>query len=261
MDADLPAIATIALAYGDEGAGSASDPRYVTHLRRSGAFLVAERAGEVAGYCATRRVGDATMLCDLFVAPDRHGGGIGGRLLDAAFAGAEERFTFASRDPRAMPLYVRHGMVPRWPLLYLSGPPTGRSPLTAGAVPVMEAAVAELRLTGQDRGADYAYWEAGAGCRGVIVQDGDEAVAAGVTAPGRLVHLVSARHADPVATLIAALGAVPAGAGRVRLCLPGPHPALPRLLAARWRIEEYDHHMSSDPYLLSPGHVPSASLA
>jgi GNAT superfamily N-acetyltransferase len=256
-DGDLPAIAKIALANGDKNAGS--DPRYVAHLRANGRFLVAELDGEVAGYCGTRRIGGATMLCDLFVDPARHGGGIGGCLLDAIFEGNGERFTFASRDPRAMPLYIRHGMIPRWPLLYLSGPPGDSCALCHQKVSMEEAGTAELELTGTDRTADYAFWATIPGSAGLIVQDSGEIVAAGAAGPGQLIHLASAQDCDPAATLIAALSAF--DTSRVRLCLPAPHPALLLLLDARWRIEDHDHHMSTIEGLLSPGHVPSPSLA
>jgi GNAT superfamily N-acetyltransferase len=257
LDGDLAAIAKIALANGDTDAGSHS--RYVSHLRGAGSFLVAELEGGVAGYCATRRIGGATMLCDLFVDPARHGRGIGGRLLNAAFAGVGERFTFASRDPRALPLYVRHMMVPRWPLLYLSGQPGGSCALRSERVPMAQVSVAELELTGNDRIADYTYWATVPGSTGLIVRDAGEIVAAGAAGPDQLIHLASAESGDPVATLTAALNAFETGP--VRLCLPGPHPALPFLLEARWRIEDCDHHMSSSPGLLSPNHVPSAALA
>lgn len=254
-DDDLAAIAEIALANGElEGA----DPRYVTHLRRHGRFLVAETDGAVAGYCATRRVCRATMLCDLFVAPDRHGGGVGGLLLDAAFAEPGPRFTFASQDPRAMPLYIRHGMIPRWPLLYLSGAPSGPAPLRFREVPAAVAGLAELRLGGADRTADYAYW-ASLGGTGVIVRDGGDDVAAGAVVPGWLAHLATAAECDPVPALLTALAA--AGGEAVRLCLPGPHPAVPSLLEARWRIDGHDHHMASEDGLLPVGGVMSPSLA
>src|SRR4051794_18554256 len=110
-DEDLPAIAKIATA-NDEPDGA--DPRYVSHLRNNGRFLVAEADGGLAGYCGIRLTGEYTMLTDLFVAPSRHGGGTGRRLLEAALDGPGERLTFASRDPRAMSLYVRFGMIPRW---------------------------------------------------------------------------------------------------------------------------------------------------
>jgi GNAT superfamily N-acetyltransferase len=256
VDADLPAVAKIALANGDVDA--AADPGYVSHLRHVGSFLVAELDREPAGYCAARRAGGVTMLCDLFVDPARHGTGVGGRLLGAVLADARECFTFASRDPRAMPLYIRHGMFPRWPLLYLSGPATDSATLRPERVPMAEAAATELALTGADRSADYSYWAAAPGGTGLIVRDGGEVVAAGAATADRLIHLAAAADHDPVAPLIGALAAFESG--RVRLCLPGPHPALPLLLNARWRIDDLDQHMSSVSGLLSPHQVPSPSL-
>jgi GNAT superfamily N-acetyltransferase len=256
-DEDLPAIAKIATA-NDEHAGT--DPRYVSHLRNNGRFLVAEVDGVLAGYCGTRRTAEATMLTDLFVDPDRQSGGAGRRLLEAALDGAGERFTFASRDPRAMSLYVRHGMVPRWPLLYLAGPPAGAGsgPLRAERVPVEVAGRAELALTGDDRTPDYAYWAAAPDAIGLVVRDEGVIVATGAAAREQVFHLVTADGHDPAATLAAALGTF--DADRVRLCLPGPHPALPSLLNARWRIEDLDQHMASRADLPAPGSVLSPSL-
>jgi GNAT superfamily N-acetyltransferase len=255
VESDLAAIAKIGLTQGDEAAG---DPRYIAHLGSAGRFLVAEDDdGAVAGFTASRRAGDVTMLCDLFVDPARHGGGVGTRLLDAVLDGAGERFTFASSDPKAMSLYVRHGMTPRWPLFYLSGPPL-RCTLRSERVPAAEAAAAHQALTGVDRAADYAYWATLPGGTGVVVRDANAIVAAGAAGVDRLRHLTTAEHADPTATLVAALSGF--DTGTVGLCLPGPHPALPLLLGARWRIEDTDQHLSTREGLLSPHLVPSASL-
>jgi GNAT superfamily N-acetyltransferase len=255
VDADLPVIAQIAVANDDE---DGADPHYVAHLRGHGRFLVAETDGGPAGYCGVRRTCEVTMLTDLFVHPDRQGGGTGRRLLDAAFDGAGERSTFASRDPRAMSLYVRYGMVPRWPLLYLSGPPPGAGALRAERVPMAEAGIAESALNGRDRAADYAFWATRPDATGLIACEGGAVVGAGAAGPGRVFHLVTADGYDAAATLASALAEV--GAGPVRLCLPGPHPALRRLLDAGWRIEDSDQHMSSRPDLLSTADVLSPSL-
>jgi GNAT superfamily N-acetyltransferase len=254
VDADLAAIAEIAVANGD---ADGADPHYVAHLRGHGRFLVAEVDGRTAGYCGVRRIGEVTMLTDLFVHPDRHGEGTGRRLLDAAFDGAAERSTFASRDPRAMSLYVRYGMVPRWPLLYLSGPPPGAGPARAERVPMAEAGIAEAALHGRDRTDDYAFWATRPDATGLVVREEGAVVAAGAAGPGQVFHLVTARGHDAAAALTAAL----AGLGApVRLCLPGPHPALRRLLDTGWRIEDSDQHLSSRPDLLSPDDVLSPSL-
>ena len=253
-DTDFAAVAEIAEANGD---AEGQDPRYVRHLEGIGRFLIAEESGAVAGYCATHQVGTATMLSDLFISPERQGAGVGRRLLAAAFEGAGQRFTFASQDPRALPLYVRQGMVPRWPLLYLAGSALPAAPrgLDCRIVAPLEAAEAEFGITGQDRKADYAFWG-----NGLIVRKGTAAVAAGAVGPGQLIHLVTAEHGDPVGALIAALHVVPGGP-RLEVCMPGPHPALGELLGSGWRVADFDHHMSSSDDVLDPTSVLSPSLA
>lgn len=73
---DLDAIAAVAAATGQVEEWSGSDPAYVSHLLAHGRVMVAESAGRVAGFGATRRIGDGpaaiTMLCDLFVDPGSH---------------------------------------------------------------------------------------------------------------------------------------------------------------------------------------------
>ena len=255
-DEDLPAIAKIATANDEE---DGTNPRYVSHLRNNGRFLVAEVDGTVAGYCGIRRTDWFTILTDLFVDPDRHGGGVGRNLLTAALDEQGERLTFASRDPRAMPLYIRFGMIPRWPLLYLTGPPVRLRGLSTERTRLGEAGAAETELTGRDRTPDYAYWATKPDATGLVVRDGNTVVAVGAVGEDRIHHLVTADDHDPAATLAAALGTL--DAGRVSVCLPGPHPAVPGLLAARWRMEDVDQHLSSRPDLLSTGSVLSPSLA
>ena len=50
--------------------------------------------------------------------------------------------------------------------------------------------------------------------------------------------------------------------GQAAVCLPGPHPAVRALLAAGWRVAEFDLYMASEPGLLDPIRaVPSPALA
>jgi hypothetical protein len=57
------------------------------------------------------------------------------------------------------------------------------------------------------------------------------------------------------------LGLRPEGGG-ARITLPGPHPAVRALLAAGWRVEEFDLFMATEPGLLDPRQaVPSPALA
>jgi GNAT superfamily N-acetyltransferase len=263
--ADDPAVAAIARANGRPGTGSGADPAHTGHLRRHGTLLVAEHDGAVAGFGATLGVGGASLLTDLFVAPARRGGGIGGALLGALWPAGEDaprRYTFASQDPRALALYLRAGLTPWWPLLYLRGRPAALPGSSLGVTrcPPHEAARAETRLTGIDRAADLA---SAAGIGLVVTRDG-RPVAAGAATDGtatggtHLVHLACPNPAVAADALGAVLHAL--GDGEVALCLPGPHPALPGLLAAGYRIVGFDVHLSTRPGLLPTSWVYSPGL-
>ena len=79
--------------------------------------------------------------------PTGRAAAIGGRLLDAVFGDAWPRTTFASDDPRALPLYVRAGMAAFWPNLYLdrrSGTRSSPSRTTTSEPATLEA-VADLQ--------------------------------------------------------------------------------------------------------------------
>jgi GNAT superfamily N-acetyltransferase len=274
IPADAAEIGRIATANGQPPEDSGCDARYVGLLSRHGRVLVAEPAKTggarpgLAGFAAIRPLGGITLLCDLFVDPARQGRGVGRSLLDQLFDGTTDRVTFSSQDPRALPLYVRYGLVPRWPLLYLAGNPAA---LTAPSPPVsveapparqvtaQEAAAAELAFTGVDRGPDYSYWGGLPEGGGILVGQAGGVVAAGATGQGELRHLATAPGADQAAAVLAALRAV--GQRRVMLCLPGPHPALGQLLRSGFRIDDFDHYMSTAEDLLHCSDVFSPALA
>jgi hypothetical protein len=154
-----------------------------------------------------------------------------------------------------------------WPLLYLHGPvgalsaPTGwrAEPADAGDVARME-----LAWTGADRAADHRAWARRPGGAGVLARRGPEVMAAG-TAGGAggeygLTHLAVAPVADAAAAVLTVLASL--AGPTARACLPGPHPAVRALLAAGWRVEEFDLFMATDPGLLDPRRaVPSPALA
>jgi GNAT superfamily N-acetyltransferase len=77
------------------------------HLRqqlRWGEVLVADIDTRIVGFGGTIDTGRAVNLADLFVDRAFLGRGIGGRLLPQLFRDRWPRTTFASDDPRAMPL-------------------------------------------------------------------------------------------------------------------------------------------------------------
>ncbi len=269
--ADLPSIARVSEA-NDEPVGDPDRPgsRYLEHVLRHGWLLVAELDGAIVGFAGAIELPMGRFLTDLFVDPPSQGRGVGGALLAEALPERGPRLTFSSSDPRALPLYLRAGLAPWWPLLYLAAPRDRPRPEPAGAaagpltVEPLEATAAvrlELDLTGRDRSREWALWTAVPGQRAFAVLEGRRPVAVGFTAPPRLGRLVVAPDDDPVAAVLAAVADAPGGA-LTGLAIPGPHPAARALLDRGWRIEARDIHMASGPDLLDPTRLlPDESLA
>jgi GNAT superfamily N-acetyltransferase len=269
---DLAPVRAILAAHGNDGPIVIADVvgPYLSHVIRRGGANVAVVDGEVVGFGATIDTGRSAHLADLFVHPDRLGQGIGRPLLESVFGDSPVRTTFASDDPRALPLYLRSGMVPIWPSLYLQGlastlPSPGANVRTESASPDRLAAL-ERDWTGIDRSADHAYWAAMAGSDPFVVVDGRDVAGLGYArvrqaAAIRVIdRLVIHPDADPVATTIAALARAGQG-GPVFTCLLGVHPAIRPLLAAGFRIVDRDQFMTSDPDVIDPArHVPNPGM-
>ena len=254
---DVPGIRAVLAAHGDDD--GPSDPidvigPYLAHLHRHGRIAVAEDDGQIAGFGSVNVNERSTHLCDLFVLPDRLGGGIGRRLLAHLFDQPGPRTTFASDDPRALPIYVRLGMAAWWPNLYLDGdparlPPVGRGLDHAPAGPD-ELATLEASWTGIDRAADHGFWSALPDARPFLVLRHGSPVALvharqrrrGV---GRYIErAVVAPGEDPVGPLLAAFRIASEG-GPIAGCVPGPNPVLQQLLDHGFRIVDRDTYLAS----------------
>jgi GNAT superfamily N-acetyltransferase len=273
---DVAAIAAVAVAAGQDEEWSGADPAYTSHLIAHGRVAVAEYGGAVTGFGAAREISTGaaavTMLCDLFVDPGRHGLGIGQAMLAALWRDDAPRMTFSSLHAHALPLYLRAGLAPWWPLLYLSGEVAALDrPAGWDASPAQppEVAALEAAWTGISREDDHRAWAARPDGQPVVAGRGGKALAAG-TAGGAgseygIIHLALSPDAgenearDAVLTVLSGLSAP---AGRARVCLPGPHPAARPLLAAGWHNDFLDLFMATDPGLLDPRRaVPSPALA
>jgi GNAT superfamily N-acetyltransferase len=272
---DLARIAAIAAATGQDEEWAGTDPNYVQHLMRHGWVVVAEQHRQVAGFGASQQVGigqtAVTMLCDLFVDPAMHGSGLGRALLTSLWRDAPRRMTFSSLHAHAVPLYTAFGLDAWWPLLYLRGTTRAlRQPAgwaTAATSPDRAAAL-ERDWTGLDRTADHRAWAARPNGRSVLASRDGTVLAAGTVAGADefgIAHLVLHPDADDAAAADAVVAVLAGLAGTrpvARACLPGPHPAVRPLLAAGWRIEDFDLYMASEPGLLDPRRaVPSAAQA
>ncbi len=277
---DLPQIAAVALATGQDEEWGGTDPAYMTHLLAQGSVVVGVLDGSVIGFGATREIGSGpaavSMLCDLFVNPRVHGTGCGramlARLWPGDRRGARPRMTFSSLHGNALPLYTAFGLDAWWPLLYLRGradviaAPAGWATEPADAAQV---AALELAWTGADRSADHRAWAARPGGTSLLASR-DGQVLAAATAGGAgsgygLTHLALAPQAaggDAAGAVLTVLAALKPAGGQALACLPAPHPAVRVLLGAGWRIDEYDIFMATDPALIDPYRaVPSPALA
>jgi len=268
-DADIPAITAI-LEANDEPVSWPDVPRppYVVHLltRPATRVVVGELDGSVAGVAASIEVGSAErrFLSDLYVDPTRQSRGLGRAMLDEVLAGASERMTFSSSDRRALAAYIRNGMRPWWPLLYLEIEPgtLGDDERGVEARPADAAETADhsRTWTGIDRSADFAFYAGLPDAEGfTVVVDG--AVAAvgwarrELAAPGRwLDHASFAPDADPIRSAIAVLQAASRGE-RVGAAVPGPHPAVGALLERGVRLGDADTHCATDRDLLDPTRI------
>ncbi len=268
---DLSAIAAVALANGQGEEWAGADPAYMRHLLAHGTVVVGVSGGSVTGFGATRKLatgaGTVSMLCDLFVDPGAHGSGCGRAMLAELWSAPESRMTFSSLHPGALPLYASFGVDAWWPLLYLHGPVNALTkPSGWRAEPATPAEVAQMELawTGADRSDDHRAWARRPGGASVLALRGTQVMAAG-TVGGTggdygVTHLAVAPAADAAAAVLMVLASLDGGTARV--CLPGPHPAVRALLAAGWRVEEFDLFMATEPGLLDPRRaVPSPELA
>jgi GNAT superfamily N-acetyltransferase len=267
---DAPAVAAMLDASGEpvDWPGLPGWP-YLDHLIARARVPIAVIDGRVVGMAGSLEVTgpDVRFLSDLFVLPDRQDHGIGRALLTTAFEGAAERLTFSSADPRALGSYIRAGLRPWWPVLYLSVP---RAALADGRWdPGIEAVPADPVVTGRwsatwtamDRTVDFAHYASlpdGAGH--AIAVDGDVAAVAWSNRTRRdawraVDHVSIAPGADAERVTVAALRAALGDAPGVVVTIPGPHPAVPWLLERGARITDRDEYCATDPALLDPERI------
>lgn len=273
---DLPEIAAVALATGQDAEWGGADPAYMTHLLAHGRVVVGVSGGSVVGFGATRQLGSGagavSMLCDLFVDPRVHGSGCGRTMLAELWLGRGRRMTFSSLHAHALPLYTSFGLDAWWPLLYLRGRvDTLAAPVgwRAEAAAPAEVAALELAWTGADRSDDHLAWARRPGGASVLARRGAQVMAAGTVGGAGseygVTHLALAPPtggADAAFAVLTVLSSLEPQGGSARVCLPGPHPAVRALLAAGWRVEEFDLFMATEPGLLDPRRaVPSPALA
>jgi GNAT superfamily N-acetyltransferase len=255
---DLDAVSDIASIVDPPHDGADFDTTYYQHLLRKGEVVVAEESEIVVGYAGIVEIDGSHHLSDFFLHQDLRGRDIGKRLLDAAWEAAGRpapRQTLSSLHPAALSLYVRSGMTPRWPLLYLHGrsavlPPTR---LNVASCERDEAASYEAEWLGWDRRDDYSYWWRHPEGEIFSVRDGGTPVAVGCSVHhrgastlGRLACANPEVAAETVAEAVRWCG------DDVLVSVPGVNSAARMLLDAGWRIIEHDLYCASEPNLVDP---------
>ncbi len=253
---DLDAIRAVANAYGNLDTWPRR-PDYLDHELATGTLAVSEEGGEVTGFGGALARGGIVHLADLFVHPQRLGRGIGRALLDEILPPASERVTFASRDPRALPLYVGFGMSPLAPLLYMEGTAAQARALADPGLTLVEAEPAQISdldrdASGRDRLQDLDFLR-GAGARSFVVQRDGATVGYGVcrlAAPGgaSTAYLGPSgvtTSADAIPTALALVRWTAGHSQKVMIPAFGPSPLVRELLDAGFFVEDVDTFMAS----------------
>lgn len=222
---------------------------WLRHLVASGNVGVAEADGGIVGFAGTQTRGPVCYLADCFVLPAWQSKGVAKALLGHIQPPAGSIYaTLASSDPRAASRYVRQGMTPRFPVFGMrSTARTGHAdqPYRIDVCADQTAwHAADRRLLGYDRRVDVAQLLTEQPAFLVTCQHNDEIVGYAMVharvydhdTAGKWnigpVHAATAAHAAAVhQSLVVWLHRVH-GATEVTMRIPGPHPALPALLAA-----------------------------
>ncbi len=264
VEADVAAIRAIDAANAGTAPAVSNEAgldAYYRFLMSAGRFTVAVARDEVVAFGATIESARSTHLADLFVRPDHHGEGIGEAILADVFGDAGLRTTFSSDDPRAMPLYIRAGMLPLTPNLLLAGDATRLPPSALQTEPVAPHVVGELERDwyGLDRPATHAFFGRQPGARSFVIRDDSGPVAAvhardRFRGEGRALDNGFIRPgADPLVPTLEMTRAAAADArGSIVVPILGPNPAVAALVDKGFRIVDGDTFMASDPSLIDP---------
>lgn len=247
-----------------EGLNLPPPPPVFTHIVESGEVTVAELDGAIAGFAGIVARGATAFLTDLFVHPKRQSSGIGGTLLRAAFAPhlGKTCFTVSSADPRAQALYIRHGLLPRWPNFALRAPvpqlkPGAPAHLTAVLADPGDPALIEwdTRVSGRARPQDLDFWHRTHGAVALWLRHDTTTVGYAIIRlkEGTLL-LPDAARIGPVGVsdaayavdgVLAAVQWAARQAPALAIDLPGPHPALAPLLDAGFHITYVETFVSN----------------
>jgi GNAT superfamily N-acetyltransferase len=268
-EADLRAVYDVF--YANEVRGAAAPPPQgdvpvdLRHILRTGTLSVAVQDGRVLAFAAAVTRGGVAFLTDLFVHPDHQSSGLGSALLGHVLPrDGRIRCTLSSTDPRALALYIRAGLQPQWPhfnLQRVDPAPVDPPPVDLTVVEAHaddpELVRWDARVSGRLRSVDHAYWLREQRAvplwferAGAVVGYGYVRLGAGTLwfpEACTLGPIGSATPQEVTACVLAAVGWAQQRAGVLLIDVPGPHPSLAPLLAARFQITYVETFVSSAP--------------
>ena len=217
-------------------------PALLKHELATGEMAVAQRDGRIVAFASLITRGSIAYLAELFVRPGQQSAHLGTRLLHHVLP-KDGRIccTLSSRDPRALALYVRAGMRPQWPNLWLRAHTARLGALPRGEVAVVAARPddAELlrwdtRISGRHRAVDLQYWSASEALPVWFERRGRRVGYGYIQTRGGSLWFPEAITIGPVGTdtsddafhsVCAAVEFARPRAAVVRLAVPGPHPS------------------------------------
>ena len=224
-------------------------PPWYLHELRTGTLWVAEDGGRIVAFAGAVTRAGMDFLADLFVRPQWQSAGLGRRLLQRVMPETQRvRSTPASCDFRALGLYVRAGMQPCWPNVWLRATAgqlrvdalPGADVVVRGAVPGEAAFLAwDTDVCGRYRPVDHDYWLREQAAAPLWFERGGRVIGYGYVqrySPGALwhpdTHTLGPIGAHGPDDALACVGAAVRWAGcagvTLSIPMPGPHPALDR---------------------------------
>ena len=234
-------------------------PSLYLHEVETRELYVVERQGTILAFAAVINRGPVAFVADLFVSAAHRSTGLGQRLLRHILPDdGRACWTVSSSDPRALPLYIRFGLGPRWPHIQLRANLADLGRLPSDEIDVIQAADGDkdfiewdAELGGRRRPQDHAYWIRRRG--GVplwFMHSGRRIgyVVAQTRSDDLLMHpdavtlgpIGTRAREDAVACVLAAVAWAQQRAAVARISLTGPHPALAPLLEVGFRIVEVE---------------------
>ncbi|HEX7923289.1 MAG TPA: GNAT family N-acetyltransferase [Bradyrhizobium sp.] len=206
----------------------------------AGGLWVAEEDEQILGFAWSWVCDDMWFLAQLFVSPDHQGRGVGDELIMRTLEHAEQShasnrvlITF-SFNTVSQGLYIRHGLLPRFPIYGLSasreqlmghlrGPRYDTTPLEADGSTLRRLAQADQRVLGVSRAKHHCYLINDSGVSGFNLYDRNDWVGyAYVDAGGHVGPVAVMEFQDVAPAFRTALHlAVESGSSLVSAFLPG----------------------------------------